>query len=271
MRSTGLMSHSGIKKASDLWRKLALNNLLDSGAVCKYCLNCEAQPVEVLYIMTNKKVKPADYLFWAVKQQTCNTLRNLILIYLCDYMGKKGCTPSHASIAKRCCCSTRVIKRHIDALESGGYLTVKKRFVEGMKTSHSYTLNVVTTDRNVVPNVGNVVPMGREPSSVGVGNLVPIKHPVRNTQLNIKVKGWDEWVSYRTEIKKQMTPATVKKQIKFLEKFSPDQQQIIIDQSIQNGWAGLFEPKGHGNGQQHKSAIETVKYSDLYPSDDIVG
>ena len=45
-----------------------------------------------------------------------------------------------------------------------------------------------------------------------------------------------------------MTPATVTKQVSFLAKYDKVIQGIIINQSIQNGWAGLFEPKEKTNG-----------------------
>jgi hypothetical protein len=222
--------------------------------------------------MTNKKVKPADYLFWAVKQEMKNPLRKLLLIVLANRADKKGESfPSHATLAADCGVTTRAIQKPLSALEASGLISIQRRFKDGIKTSNLYTVNAVFAVGNVVPIVQNEVPNRTERGSVGVGNEVPIKHPVVNTQLNTQVKGWDEWVSYRIEIKKQMTPATVKKQIKFLEKFTPDQQQTIIDQSIQNGWAGLFEPKGQGNGQPKQSAIKTVKYSDINPSHDIVG
>lgn len=60
---------------------------------------------------------------------------------------------------------------------------------------------------------------------------------------NINKQSWNEWVSYRGEIKKKMTPATIKAQIKLLKDFSFDEQSEIINKSIANGWTGLFPPK----------------------------
>jgi hypothetical protein len=266
------MNPSDIKKPITRGRLSAMNNLLDSGAVGKYLGICEENKMVALYIMTNKKVKPADYLFWAVKQEIDNPIRKLLLIVLANRADKKGQSyASHTVLAADCGCSRRSVIYAQKELEDAGFIEVEKRFNGGIKTSSLYTVNLVPTDVNVVPIDVQQLHNGSAGDAQGVVQQLHIKHPVVNTHLNTQVKGWDEWVSYRTEIKKQMTPATVKKQIKFLERFSPDQQQIIIDQSIQNGWAGLFEPKGQQHGQQHKSAIETVKYSDLYPSDDIVG
>lgn len=51
-----------------------------------------------------------------------------------------------------------------------------------------------------------------------------------------------EWIDYRKEIKKPLTVSTVKRQIAFLKKFQKD-HIAIIEQSITNGWRGLFPIK----------------------------
>ncbi|WP_345985287.1 hypothetical protein WCX49_11835 [Sulfurimonas sp. HSL-1656] len=53
---------------------------------------------------------------------------------------------------------------------------------------------------------------------------------------------WSEWLQYRKELRKKMTPSTVKQQLSLLENFK-DRQGEIINTSIRNGWQGLFEPK----------------------------
>ena len=54
---------------------------------------------------------------------------------------------------------------------------------------------------------------------------------------------WNEWEAYRREIKKKLTKASVKKQIKQLEKLGHDAAIESIEQSIRNGWTGLFDPR----------------------------
>ena len=51
-----------------------------------------------------------------------------------------------------------------------------------------------------------------------------------------------EWIEYRKGIKKPLTPITFKKQLEFLSK-QPD-PIAVINQSIKNGWQGLFEING---------------------------
>jgi Mn-dependent DtxR family transcriptional regulator len=68
----------------------------------------------------------------------------------------------------------------------------------------------------------------------------------------LSVSAWSQWVQHRKEIKKSLTPSTIKKQITLLEK-NKDQHMEIIEQSIEKGWTGLFKiktPKYSNNKKQ---------------------
>lgn len=136
--------------------------------------------------MSKAKVQSADYLFWAVKQQTGNQLRNHILIILADHRNAKTgqCDPSHSTIAKRVGCTDRSVREHIAALEKSGLIAVQRRSKEGLKTSSQYSFPLVIPDRKEIPNDRNVVPIGTEGDSVGVRKELPIKHQYLNTKLN---------------------------------------------------------------------------------------
>jgi hypothetical protein len=54
---------------------------------------------------------------------------------------------------------------------------------------------------------------------------------------------WNEWIEYRKSRKLTNSPMTLKRQIAFLEKNKSNYIEII-EQSITNGWQGLFEKKG---------------------------
>jgi hypothetical protein len=58
---------------------------------------------------------------------------------------------------------------------------------------------------------------------------------------------WAEWETYRKEKRATLTPTTVKKQLASLAKLSEKDAVDRINQSIQNGWQGLFEVKTGGN------------------------
>jgi hypothetical protein len=53
---------------------------------------------------------------------------------------------------------------------------------------------------------------------------------------------WNEWVSYRKSRRLTNNETTLNKQIKMLSDFK-SQHRDIIEQSITNGWQGLFPPK----------------------------
>ena len=78
---------------------------------------------------------------------------------------------------------------------------------------------------------------------------------------------WNEWVSYRKEIRKKMTPRTIKMQKAMLGKYTRAEQKIIIEKSIQNGWAGLFELKG--NEKKKTLPHEFSTYLQNIPFEDI--
>lgn len=64
---------------------------------------------------------------------------------------------------------------------------------------------------------------------------------------------FDEWVEFRKGMGKKPKnwEAMFEKQAQWLTQFSESDQIAIIDQSIRNGWQGLFELKRNGqNGQQ---------------------
>lgn len=57
---------------------------------------------------------------------------------------------------------------------------------------------------------------------------------------------WKEWVAYRKERKKPLTPRTIKLQLDDLAQHKADHAQMIKN-SIKNGWTGLFPLKTKKN------------------------
>lgn len=51
---------------------------------------------------------------------------------------------------------------------------------------------------------------------------------------------WNTWVTHRKEIRKALTPTSIKQQLKLLEENKHCHVEII-EASIQNGWTGLFK------------------------------
>lgn len=81
----------------------------------------------------------------------------------------------------------------------------------------------------------------------------------------VNMEAWVEWEAYRrVDKKKTITPTAARKQFKLLQKYNNEQQQQIIDNSIQNDYQGLFDLKGGPNERNPRpptrqlSAIDRV-------------
>ena len=68
----------------------------------------------------------------------------------------------------------------------------------------------------------------------------------------INKKAWDEFVEHRKDIKMPLSELAAKKNRATLSKYSPEQQQEIVDTTISNGWRGLFPPKHSGKTNSGK-------------------
>jgi hypothetical protein len=75
---------------------------------------------------------------------------------------------------------------------------------------------------------------------------------------------WDEWEQHRKEKRQKLTPSTKAKQIKQLTAWHGQGHNAdeIIEQSIMNGWTGLFVVKSEkqkgGYGDKMKGTMDTI-------------
>jgi len=58
----------------------------------------------------------------------------------------------------------------------------------------------------------------------------------------LDTQAWKRWMQYRTEIRKPLKPASIPAAQRNLAAFGCD-QSAVVEQSIANGWQGLFELK----------------------------
>jgi len=76
---------------------------------------------------------------------------------------------------------------------------------------------------------------------------------------------WEEWVSYRKQIRKKLVKKTAESQLKALEKWGEFKAILSIQSSIQNQWIGLFFPeeKGHFNKKQRDSGTYELEENEM--------
>ena len=60
---------------------------------------------------------------------------------------------------------------------------------------------------------------------------------------------WLEWQLHRSEIRKKLTPTSVKRQLKQLAEMGPARAIAAIEWTIAKGWTGIREPDTNGRDQ----------------------
>lgn len=233
----------------------------------------------------------------AMKTKVGNPLRKLVLIKLADNASDQGeCWPSYQHIADQCEIDRSTVRKHIKHLEAQGLVRIENR--EGPK-GNSTNLYYLTL-RNPVGQ--NSTPVGPESTGVGpqptggVGpestrtshSFEPVTEPVEQTvadapsekkkatkfdpmtckPANVSEQTWADWCQHRREIGKRLTKTTCDRQAKTLAgHHSPD---AVINQSISNGWTGLFPEKvlpGSQQGQRRNGP----DFNDTSWADDLGG
>lgn len=69
---------------------------------------------------------------------------------------------------------------------------------------------------------------------------------------------WNDWISYKKEKKQKLTPSTKQMQLRTLGAKSEREAIAMINQSITNGWTGLFELKQNTNGKHHNYSADKL-------------
>ncbi len=101
------------------------------------------------------------------------------------------------------------------------------------------TCNPIPVTHNTIPNTINHPPTG-----VVRWSALTCELPA-----SINPAAWQAWCKYKSEAKKPIKQTSAKLQWDFLSSYQPDTQLEIVNQSIRNGWHGLFAPKA-GNTKQ---------------------
>ena len=76
---------------------------------------------------------------------------------------------------------------------------------------------------------------------------------------------WNAWEKHRKEKRSDLTPSTIGRQLKKLAKVGPEIAAKMIEQSIEQGWTGLYDlkPSGTGRSSGKKPAPRTANHE--YP------
>ncbi len=127
------------------------------------------------------------------------------------------------------------------------------------ESGKAYYLNQVNTkDKHTKDNKDNINNPPKSPRAVSF-DASAVQLP---DWLSAEI--WSSWVAYRRDLKKPIkSQQTVTQAINLLDRcrlngYTPDE---IINQSIANGWQGLFEPKGARPQRRQESRV-TERFAD---------
>ncbi|NAP01969.1 helix-turn-helix domain-containing protein [Pseudomonas syringae] len=206
----------------------------------------------------------------AMKTRVGNPLRKLVLIKLADNANDMGeCWPSYQHIADQCEIDRSTVRRHIKNLEEQRLLRIENRDGPKGNSSNLYFLTLGGVGTNSTPVGPKSTGVGTQPTPpVGPEStrtshsfepvIEPVKEPVADAPsrkkakaekfdpltakpANVSATAWADWCQHRKEIRKTLTATTCARQAKTLA--GHHDADAVINQSISNGWTGLFPEK----------------------------
>ncbi|QOI04583.1 helix-turn-helix domain-containing protein [Pseudomonas savastanoi] len=199
----------------------------------------------------------------AMKTRVGNPLRKLVLIKLADNANDMGeCWPSYQHIADQCEIGRSTVKVHIRELEKSGLLRREFRRKGELNQSNLFHLSLNSGAGAALPGAGDN-PGGGAGAAPRTSHsfepvIEPVKEPVADAPsrkktkaekfdpltakpANVSATAWADWCQHRKEIRKTLTATTCARQAKTLA--GHHDADAVINQSISNGWTGLFPEK----------------------------
>jgi hypothetical protein len=196
----------------------------------------------------------------------------LVLLALADRADDDGrCWPSIAGVAERARMTERSVQRVMRVMQERGFVAIEKG--GGRKTNH-YAINVEQLrgdiasppnhPRQIVTGDTGVTPPPTQLCHPSGDTAMSPESSITTIEPSLDLDVWREWISYRKELKsvKAYTPSGAQRQMRWLARHTRDQQRQIVDNSIRQGYQGLFELKDSGNGtsrQVSKPRLSSVE------------
>ncbi|AYG07737.1 helix-turn-helix domain-containing protein [Pseudomonas fluorescens] len=205
----------------------------------------------------------------AMKTKVGNPLRKLVLIKLADNANDVGeCWPSYQHIADQCEIGRSTVKVHIRELEKCGLLRREFRRKGELNQSNLFHLSLNSGSGAALPGAGDNPGGGAGAAPRTSHSFEPVKEPVKEPvakapsrkkskaekfdpltakPTNVSATAWADWCQHRKEIRKSLTATTCARQAKTLA--GHHDADAVINQSISNGWTGLFPEKVTAGGR----------------------
>jgi hypothetical protein len=174
----------------------------------------------------------------------------------------EGCFASNAYLSKHLGLGERQLRNLLKELEDSRLITrVEQEGRRIIRTVEKVALQNALADAQVTRSVGVAKNClgGRKEIAVGGGKILPTynkennkgdKDTVQQQMWLVRlpfgsdafIASWKSWVQYRKEMKKTLTDSSVQAQFKEFVLWGEQKSTEAIEQSIKQGWQGLFEP-----------------------------
>lgn len=236
-----------------------------------------------------------DISSWIWKHSPTKGSKRLLLLSLADNANDQGyCWPSIATIAKRCKMSKRYTQRLLKELEKEGHIIIIHRYDDKRDLNKSNMYQVVTVQRplplngseqeTATPDDSQIARSGEQGTTRVVNRGSPKssvnhqKEPSKRTVSNGDsipegfdipefITTWEDFKEHRKQIKKKMSGVAISRMLKKLGKYPVKVAIQMLETSIENGWQGVFEPKGYMKNQRSNNGF----WSNPNKQEDLMG
>lgn len=99
--------------------------------------------------------------------------------------------------------------------------------------------DVTQSNAHTIPTIPTIPNPTKEPDWT---SILPFKS-------DLFIETWRKWVKHRSEIKKTLTPTQMRNQLDEMKSWGESESIKRMEQSISQGWQGLFEIKASQRGQ----------------------
>ncbi|MDP7305473.1 MAG: helix-turn-helix domain-containing protein [Pirellulaceae bacterium] len=216
-----------------------------------------------------------------IRDTSLPPLTRLVYVALAIYADHETgeCFPSQKTIADDIGIKERAVRNHLQALIDAGYVEVVKRRRQDSTILRLIDSRPAPPCRSKTVKTGTVAHQDRHGDDIKTGTTVPpnrSKNRSKNNKGAVPVvipenldrpdflERWALWIAHRAELAKsdrkaKLTSVAIDRMLAKLAKWGPDRAVAAIDESVAQGWKGIFEPKGDG----HSGNGATSEYKPL--------